>query len=503
MIIGNGPKLTKKVLVKGAIPSQNLPVRDSDSRFERPKTVERVARSVVQDEPLASEENTFCYKTLKELTTRVQKLVLKDWSLTVADSQVRLRKLEVPYVIPRLDIEIDDSLGFTVRVFGWFLCENHNIYKSTRRSLRNITVSNLIKEIEQLALCIGLTESAFSGDCLQHVLPMEIDSFDRNESSSPFPSKEYYRAKDCEILIKGSECNCKFCAQKECYQEQSIKRRQARQLVPAKPKAPVSLTSPQRIKLTLQTQRVQCKQLQSEIKQMKLKIEQQSIGVTQDLSHDLLSIISRSGDKMTPFMKLFWEQQQKNIPRSARVRRYHPTIIRWCISVAAKSASAYDKLRDTFKDSIVLPSRRVLRDYSNAITPKTGFNPGLVGEIKDATKDYTSSQRYVMLLFDEMKVQSNLVWDKHSGELVGYVNLGDPDINFATLEKVDEIASHALLFMVRGITTTLKHTLGYFATAAVTAVQLFPLFWKAVGILELSCNLAVVGSAADGASPNR
>ena len=121
MIIGNGPKLTKKVLVKGAILSQNLPVRDSDSRFERPKTVERVTRSVVQDEPLASEENTFCYKTLKELTTRVQKLVLKDWSLTVADSQVRLRKLEVPYVIPRLDIEIDDSLGFTARVFGWFL----------------------------------------------------------------------------------------------------------------------------------------------------------------------------------------------------------------------------------------------------------------------------------------------------------------------------------------------------------------------------------------------
>ena len=46
---------------------------------------------------------------------------------------------------------------------------------------------------------------------------------------------------------------------------------------------------------------------------MKLEIEQQSIGVTQDLSHDLLGIISRSGDKMTPFMKLFWEQQQKNI----------------------------------------------------------------------------------------------------------------------------------------------------------------------------------------------
>ena len=58
--------------------------------------------------------------------------------------------------------------------------------------------------------------------------------------------------------------------------------------------------------------------------------------------------------------------------------------------------------------------------------------------------------------------------------------------------------------MVRGITTTLKHTLGYFVTAAVTAaVQLFPLFWRAVGILELSCSLTVVISTLGGALANR
>ena len=102
-----------------------------------------------------------------------------------------------------------------------------------------------------------------------------------------------------------------------------------------------------------------------------------------------------------------------------------------------------------------------------------------------------------------MKIQANLIWDKHSGELIGYVDLGDPDINFATLEKLDHLASHALLFMVRGITTKLKHTVGYFATSDVTAAQLFPLFWRAVSILEMTCNLAVVGATADGASPNR
>ena len=98
-----------------------------------------------------------------------------------------------------------------------------------------------------------------------------------------------------------------------------------------------------------------------------------------------------------------------------------------------------------------------------------------------------------------MKVQGNVVWDKHSGELIGYVNLGEPEINYATLEKGDEIASHALLFKARGISTNLKDTLGYFATA----VQLFPIFWRAVSILELTFDLAVFGAIGGGASQNR
>ena len=38
---------------------------------------------------------------------------------------------------------------------------------------------------------------------------------------------------------------------------------------------------------------------------------------------------------------------------------------------------------------------------------------------------------------DEMKIQENLVWDKHNGELIGYVDLGDIDLNYATLSKVN------------------------------------------------------------------
>ena len=56
---------------------------------------------------------------------------------------------------------------------------------------------------------------------------------------------------------------------------------------------------------------------------------------------------------------------------------------------------------------------------------------------------------------DEMKIQSNLVFDKVSGELIGFIDLGDPMTNYATLQEEDTIASHALAFLVRGLATDL------------------------------------------------
>ena len=102
-----------------------------------------------------------------------------------------------------------------------------------------------------------------------------------------------------------------------------------------------------------------------------------------------------------------------------------------------------------------------------------------------------------------MKIQDNLVWDKHSGELIGYVDLGDDDINFATLKECDKIASHMLVFLIRSVVNPLKFSFANFDTDGATSMQMFPLFWKAVGILEIKCNLKVIAATCDGASPNR
>ena len=107
-----------------------------------------------------------------------------------------------------------------------------------------------------------------------------------------------------------------------------------------------------------------------------------------------------------------------------------------------------------------------------------------------------------MLLLDGTKIKSNLVLHMHSGELIGIVDVGSDECNFACLEKADELVRHALAFIVRGLCTDLKFCLSYFATTSVTAIQIMPIFWAAVGILELRCNLWLVASTADWASAN-
>ena len=101
---------------------------------------------------------------------------------------------------------------------------------------------------------------------------------------------------------------------------------------------------------------------------------------------------------------------------------------------------------------------------------------------------------------DEMKI---LVFDKHSGDLIGFVDLGDPMTNYASLGDEDIMATHALAFLVRGMCSDLKHVIAYYFTENVTSYQLMSLFWKVIGVLELSLNLWVCGAVNDGASPNR
>lgn len=55
---------------------------------------------------------------------------------------------------------------------------------------------------------------------------------------------------------------------------------------------------------------------------------------------------------------------------------------------------------------------------------------------------------------------------------------------------LDEV-THVLVFMVMGINYHIKVSIGHFPTRSSTADELYPMFWKAVAYLEITCGLKV------------
>ena len=124
-----------------------------------------------------------------------------------------------------------------------------------------------------------------------------------------------------------------------------------------------------------------------------------------------------------------------------------------------------------------------------------------MAELCCLTKDFSNLQRYICLAFDEMKIQSNLVYGKYSGELIGHVDLGDPDINYTPFVEDNELATHAPVHYVPGIATDLKFCLSYFATNGIKSYQIYQIM--SISILKLICQLKAIADVSDGACPNR
>ena len=66
----------------------------------------------------------------------------------------------------------------------------------------------------------------------------------------------------------------------------------------------------------------------------------------------------------------------------------------------------------------------------------------------------------------------------------------------------NDVATHMLMFMVRGICTTLQFPFVCVPTRDTTGEELFPIMWETVKNIE-ECGLKVIAITADGASPNR
>ena len=95
-------------------------------------------------------------------------------------------------------------------------------------------------------------------------------------------------------------------------------------------------------------------------------------------------------------------------------------MIRLAIFIHSQSPSLYRTLRNT--KIVKLPAESTLRDYTNVLHPQSGFALEVFLELKKQAEPLLEEERWVCLLHDEISIKADLVYDRVTGELVGYID---------------------------------------------------------------------------------
>ena len=248
---------------------------------------------------------------------------------------------------------------------------------------------------------------------------------------------------------------------------------------------------------------------------IKMMIQNEGVLLQNDICEVMSSVIEEKNCPFDPTSPQFllWEQQKlQSKMQDKRGMRWHPVIIRWCLSIYLKSPGAYKHIKSM--GFLNLPCKNTLLKYINFTNPQCGFNKDIISRLMDAV-DFGSIKEYqknVSLIFDEMKIKSGLIFCKSTGKLVGFSEIGDiNDVTSGFERTVREektsasepsLARYVIVFMVRGIFSSLCYPFGYFASEGFKSDQIYHCAWEAIRILE-AIGLKVRAVVADGASPNR
>ena len=168
-------------------------------------------------------------------------------------------------------------------------------------------------------------------------------------------------------------------------------------------------------------------------------------------------------------------------------------MIRFCLYLRHQSGKAYEALRQS--GCVMLPSQRTLRDYSHAVEAVVGFSREVDSQLMIASKVATCEEweKFVVVLIDEMYIREDLVYEKNTGTLIGFVNLGEINNHLLAFEhSLDQdsdlvtgcLAKTVVTFMVRGIFTSLKYPYAHFFSASITGDLMVQPFWETVYRLE-------------------
>ena len=196
------------------------------------------------------------------------------------------------------------NLAFKIRTFALLIPPDHDIYTTYKNSVKNITLANLIKvlSISSYKLCTGIENEIAKKSSTPHTVPHNI----KHCNTSLNKPNIYFQPDLCHILVK-NEQKCKICQKfdnSSFSKANKISKRQS-----------IMLSTPvERLKLTIQSFRIENKELKEKVMELQQELSKSYLKVSEKLGEDLTSIMASADQRdIPPFMNFFWEEQQKYI----------------------------------------------------------------------------------------------------------------------------------------------------------------------------------------------
>ena len=175
----------------GAVPTMNLPVS-----HEKEKTVERRHINIVNDIEPSAFNKTEHYKNISSFERSVDCLKLQGWIVSKANNNFHFKSFTPSYNTPRIEVIVTTNLEFTILVYGWSLTNECFIYDDYHRSMKNVTIAKLLKQVKSYVVCEGLSNRVVEASVsVEHNVLCEVD-LSLLEDGCTVQGKKYYRAKD-------------------------------------------------------------------------------------------------------------------------------------------------------------------------------------------------------------------------------------------------------------------------------------------------------------------
>ena len=210
-----------------------------------------------------------------------------------------------------------------------------------------------------------------------------------------------FRSINCEYISNNENNICKLCFLNQSFLRSCRSRIRQEDLEPERKRPRTSDTSTANLRYLSREELIErVKNAQNQKKEairhasklhkiVQKETEMEGVELSKEQNENLSKVLKENPPDLEEGSPawLLW-QQQKEIAedKDSRGMRWHPLMIRCCLSIYYTSASAYKQLSSNTLSYLKLPHINTLKEYGNFTKPTSDFNPDILNELMTEAK---------------------------------------------------------------------------------------------------------------------